>query len=188
MHGPITQGISQKICWLRLLSQSNTPATIVSTRQTCFDDDEEMANQALLAQLAQLASQLNALEQTVRNLQASNNTLTTRIATLEAENTTLTAANTTLTAQAKSRSLEEALRLAALPEVVQELPPQSPLRQLLQWLITKIWSTTQGKWEKWFTMKDVRKSPQSLTWSQVSEERYQRAPHCDLTSLLITPL
>jgi hypothetical protein len=97
-----------------------------------------MANQALLAQLAQLASQLNALEQTVRNLQASNNTLTTRIATLEAENTTLTAANTTLTAQAKSRSLEEALRLAALPEVVQELPPQSPLRQLLQWLITKI--------------------------------------------------
>ena len=48
-------------------------------------------------------SQLNTLQQTVGNLQASNNTLTTRIATtLEAENTTLTAANMTLTAQVQN--------------------------------------------------------------------------------------
>jgi hypothetical protein len=46
--------------------------------------------------------QLNALQQTVGNLQASNNTLTTRIATLEAENTTLTAANMTLMAQVQN--------------------------------------------------------------------------------------
>ena len=58
-----------------------------------------MANPALLAQLQQLAGQLNALQQTVGNLQANNTTLTTRIATFEAENTTLTAANTTLAAQ-----------------------------------------------------------------------------------------
>jgi hypothetical protein len=58
-----------------------------------------MANPALIAQLQQLAGQLNSLQQTVGNLQASNTTLTTRIATLEAENTTLTAANTTLMAQ-----------------------------------------------------------------------------------------
>jgi hypothetical protein len=43
-----------------------------------------MANQALLTQLQQLAGQLNALQQTVGNLQASNTILTTRIATLEA--------------------------------------------------------------------------------------------------------
>jgi hypothetical protein len=48
--------------------------------------------------------QLNALQQTVGNLQASNNTLTIRIATLEAENTTLTAANMTLTAQVQNLS------------------------------------------------------------------------------------
>jgi hypothetical protein len=48
--------------------------------------------------------QLNALQQTVGNLEASNNTLTTRVATLEAENTTLTAANTTLTAQVQNLS------------------------------------------------------------------------------------
>ncbi len=48
--------------------------------------------------------QLNALQQTVGNLQASNITLTTRIATLEAENTTPTAANTTLTAQVQNLS------------------------------------------------------------------------------------
>jgi hypothetical protein len=58
-----------------------------------------MANPAIIAQLLQLAGQLNALQQTIRNLQASNTTLTTRIATLEAENTTLTAANMTLTTQ-----------------------------------------------------------------------------------------
>jgi hypothetical protein len=58
-----------------------------------------MVNQALIAQLIQLASQLNALQQTVGNLKTSNNTFTARIATLEAENTTLTTANTTLTAQ-----------------------------------------------------------------------------------------
>ncbi len=63
-----------------------------------------MANPAVLAQLQQLVGQLNALQQTIRNLQASNNTLTTRIATLEAENTTLTAANTTLTAQVQNLS------------------------------------------------------------------------------------
>jgi cell division protein FtsB len=63
-----------------------------------------MANPAVLAQLQQLVGQLNALQQTVGNLQASNNTLTTRIATLEAENTTLTAANTTLTAQVQNLS------------------------------------------------------------------------------------
>ncbi len=39
---------------------------------------------------------------TVGNLQAGNNTLTTRIATLEAENTTLTAANKTLMAQVQN--------------------------------------------------------------------------------------
>jgi hypothetical protein len=61
-----------------------------------------MANPAVLPQLQQLVGQLNALEQTVGNLQASNNTLTTRIATLEAENTTLTAANTTLMAQVQN--------------------------------------------------------------------------------------
>ncbi len=48
--------------------------------------------------------QLNALQQTVRNLQAGNNIRTTRIATLEAENTTLPAANTTLTAQVQNLS------------------------------------------------------------------------------------
>jgi hypothetical protein len=63
-----------------------------------------MANPAVLAQLQQLVGQLNALQQTVGNLQASNNTLTTRIATLEAENITLTAANTTLTAQVQNLS------------------------------------------------------------------------------------
>jgi hypothetical protein len=46
--------------------------------------------------------QFNALQQTVGDLQTSNNTFTTRIATLEAENTTLTAANTTLTAQVQN--------------------------------------------------------------------------------------
>jgi hypothetical protein len=61
-----------------------------------------MANPAVLAQLQQLVGQLNALQQTIRNLQASNNTHTTRIATLEAENTTLTAANTTLAAQVQN--------------------------------------------------------------------------------------
>ena len=61
-----------------------------------------MADPAVLAQLQQLVGQLNALQQTVGNLQASNNTLTTRIATLEAENTTLTAANTTLAAQVQN--------------------------------------------------------------------------------------
>ncbi len=63
-----------------------------------------MADLAVLAQLQQLVGQLNALQQTVGNLQASNNTLTTRIATLEAENTTLTTANTTLTAQVQNIS------------------------------------------------------------------------------------
>ncbi len=63
-----------------------------------------MAKPAVLAQLQQLVGQLNALQQTVGNLQASNNTLTTRIATLEAENTTLTAANTTLAAQVQTLS------------------------------------------------------------------------------------
>ncbi len=48
--------------------------------------------------------QLNALQQTIGNLQASNNTLTTRIATLEAKNTPLTAANMTLTAQVQNLS------------------------------------------------------------------------------------
>jgi len=61
-----------------------------------------MADPAVLAQLQQLVGQLNALQQTIGNLQASNNTLTTRIATLEAENTTLTAANMTLTAQVQN--------------------------------------------------------------------------------------
>jgi hypothetical protein len=61
-----------------------------------------MANPAVLAQLQQLVGQLNALQQTVSDLQASNNTLTTRIATLEAENTTVTTANMTLTAQVQN--------------------------------------------------------------------------------------
>ncbi len=61
-----------------------------------------MANPAVLAQIQQLVGQLNDLQQTVGNLQASNNTLTTRIATLEAENTTLTIANTTLAAQVQN--------------------------------------------------------------------------------------
>ncbi len=61
-----------------------------------------MADPAVLAQLQQLVGQLNALQQTVGNLQASNNTLTTRIATLEAENTTLTTANMTLAAQVQN--------------------------------------------------------------------------------------
>jgi cell division protein FtsB len=63
-----------------------------------------MANPALIAQLQQLAGQLNALQQTAGNLQARNTTLTTRIATLEAENTTLTTANMTLTAQVANLS------------------------------------------------------------------------------------
>jgi hypothetical protein len=61
-----------------------------------------MANPAVLTQLQQLVGQLNALWQTIGNLQASKNTLTTRIATLEAENTTLATANTTLMAQAQN--------------------------------------------------------------------------------------
>jgi hypothetical protein len=61
-----------------------------------------MAEPAVLAQLQQLVGQLNALQQLVGNLQASNNTLTTRIATLEAENSTLTAVNMTLTAQVQN--------------------------------------------------------------------------------------
>jgi hypothetical protein len=40
--------------------------------------------------------------------------------------------------QLKSRSSQEALRLAALLEVVQELQPQHLLRQLLQWSIMRI--------------------------------------------------
>jgi hypothetical protein len=63
-----------------------------------------MANPALIAQLQQLAGQLNALQQTIENLQASNTTLTTRIATLEAENTTLTTATTTLVSQVANLS------------------------------------------------------------------------------------
>jgi cell division protein FtsB len=63
-----------------------------------------MANPALIAQLQQLAGQLNTLQQNVVNLLASNTTLTTRIATLEAENTTLTADNTTLMAQVANLS------------------------------------------------------------------------------------
>jgi hypothetical protein len=63
-----------------------------------------MANPAVLAQLRQLVGQLNALQQTIVNLQASNNTLTTRIATLEAENTTLTAANMTIMAKVQNLS------------------------------------------------------------------------------------
>jgi hypothetical protein len=63
-----------------------------------------MADPAVLAQLHQLVGLLNVLQQTVGNLQASNNTLTTGIATLKAENTTLTAANTTLTAQVQNLS------------------------------------------------------------------------------------
>jgi hypothetical protein len=61
-----------------------------------------MPDPAVLAQLQQPVGQLNALQQTVGNLQDSNNTLTTRIATLEAENTTLTAANRTLVAQVQN--------------------------------------------------------------------------------------
>jgi hypothetical protein len=61
-----------------------------------------MADPAVLAQLQQLVGQLNALQQTIGNLQASNNTLTTKIATLEAENNTLTADNRTLTAQVQN--------------------------------------------------------------------------------------
>jgi hypothetical protein len=80
-----------------------------------------MANPAVLVQLQQLVGQLNALQQTVGNLQASNNTLTTRIATLEAENTTLTAA--TRPSRLKSRTSQEPLRLAALLEVAQEPQP-----------------------------------------------------------------
>jgi hypothetical protein len=76
-----------------------TPATKGSTQQTCFREDEEMANPALVAQLQQLAGLLNTLQQTIGNLQSSNTTLTTRIATLEAEITTLTAGNTTITAK-----------------------------------------------------------------------------------------
>jgi hypothetical protein len=63
-----------------------------------------MANPAVIAMLQQLVGQLNTLQQTVGNLQASNTTLTTRIATLEAENTTLTAANTTLMAHVANLS------------------------------------------------------------------------------------
>jgi hypothetical protein len=63
-----------------------------------------MANPAVLAQLQHLVGQLNTLQQTVGNLQASSNTLTTRIATLEAENTTLTTANRTLMAQVQNLS------------------------------------------------------------------------------------
>jgi hypothetical protein len=81
-----------------IVTSKSTPASKVSTRQTCFEDNKEMANPAVTAQLQKLVGQLNALQQTIRNLQASNTTLTTRIATLEAENTTLTAANMTLTA------------------------------------------------------------------------------------------
>ncbi len=61
-----------------------------------------MANPVGLVQLQQLVGQLNALQQTVGDLQTSNNTITTRIATLEAENTTLTPANTTLMAQVQN--------------------------------------------------------------------------------------
>jgi hypothetical protein len=63
-----------------------------------------MVNPAVFTQLQQLVGQLNALQQTVKNLQASNNTLTTNFATLEAENTTLTAANTALMAQVQNLS------------------------------------------------------------------------------------
>ncbi len=61
-----------------------------------------MADPDVLPQLQQLVGQLNALQQTVGNLQTSNNTLTTRIATLEAENTTLTTANMNLAAQVQN--------------------------------------------------------------------------------------
>jgi hypothetical protein len=81
---------------------NQTSATIVSTRRTRFESDKEMADPAVLAQLQQLVGQLNALQQTFGNLQASNNTLPTRIATLEAENTTLTAANMTLAAKVQN--------------------------------------------------------------------------------------
>jgi hypothetical protein len=38
----------------------------------------------------------------------------------------------------KSRTSQEAMRLAALPKVVQEPHPYLPLRQLLQWSIIRI--------------------------------------------------
>jgi hypothetical protein len=87
---------------------------------------------------------MNILQQTIGNLQASNTTLTTRIATLEVENTTLTAANRTLTAQVTK--LLGGAPASALPEVVQEPSPQSPLWQLLRWSIANVWLILQQKW------------------------------------------
>ena len=55
--------------------------------------------EALLAQLPQLANQLTALQNSVTMLQNDNNNLTTRISTLETDNTTLTTANTNLQTQ-----------------------------------------------------------------------------------------
>jgi hypothetical protein len=58
-----------------------------------------MAYQALIAQLVQLANQLNTLQQNIATPQTSNTTLSRRISTLEAEHATLTTKNRTLTAQ-----------------------------------------------------------------------------------------
>ncbi len=95
-----------------------------------------MANPAVLAQLQQLVGQLNALQQTVRNFQASNNTLTTRIATLEAENTTLTTANTTLTAQVQN--LPGGAVASGAAGGGAGAATLSLLQQLLRWSIIKI--------------------------------------------------
>jgi hypothetical protein len=124
-----------------------------------------MVNPAVLAQLQQLVGQLNALQQTVRNLQASNNTLTTRISTLEAKNTTLTAANTTLMAQVQNLSGGTAAGSAAgggagaAPLITFEATPATVNHQDLINYSTKVGTTIYNEGcEKLTTEFDMKSS------------------------------
>jgi hypothetical protein len=99
-----------------------------------------MANQALIAQFTQLANQMNALQQTARTLQTSNNTLTTRIFTLEAE--TPPSPPQTGPLQLKLPTLEEALRLevlrgagAAAPVTIVVTPAMVNHQDLINYMI-----------------------------------------------------
>jgi hypothetical protein len=80
-----------------------------------------MADPAVLAQLQQLVSQLNALQQIVGNLQASKKLLPQELLPWKLK--TPPSLLPTQPSGLKSRTSQEALRLAALPEVVQEPHP-----------------------------------------------------------------
>jgi hypothetical protein len=130
-----------------------------------------MASPAVLAQLQQLVGQLNALQQTIGNLQASNNTLTTRIATLEAENTTLTTANMTLMAQVQNLSGGAAAGSAAgggagaAPLITFVAIPAMVNHQDLINYSTKVWTTIYNEGCKKLTTEFDMKSSGTIVYT-----------------------